>query len=61
MYRTIAILLLVPFFFAGCEAAHKGAQEVGKPVGSVMRTVGGVTEGATDAYVGQEEENPFNR
>jgi len=61
MYISILIIILFSFTFTGCETAHRGAQEVGKPVGAVMKTVGGVTEGATDAYVGEDEDNPFGR
>ena len=45
----------------GCETVHKGAQEVGKPIGSTFKAVGGVTEGAADAYADEETANPYNR
>jgi len=54
-------LLLSFLFFVGCEQVHQGAQEVGKPVGAVMKTVGGVTEGAVEGYQDSPQENPLNR
>ena len=58
VYFTIALSFI---FLVGCEAARQGAQEVGKPVGGVSKVVGGVTEGAADAYGDYEGDNPFHR
>lgn len=60
--KVISFFIVMSFlFFIGCEAARQGAQEVGKPVGAVTKTVGGVTEGAVDAYGDSDTDNPFNR
>ena len=50
-------------FFLGCKTVHKGAKEVGKPIGKTMKTVGGVSEGALEGYSDQDQEgeNPYNR
>jgi hypothetical protein len=61
MRITFAMLLCVSFLCVGCETAHKGAKEVGKPIGGTFKVLGGVTEGAADAYADDEGSNPYNR
>jgi hypothetical protein len=63
MKITILIIFLLSFFFLGCKTVHKGAKEVGKPLGKTMKAVGGVSEGALEGYSDQEQEdeNPYNR
>jgi len=45
----------------GCETMHQGAKQVGKPIGGTMKVLGGVTEGANEAYGDDEGSNPYNR
>ena len=61
MVRVLVALLLLPFFCMGCESVHRGAQEVGKPIGSTFKTLGGVTEGAAETYADEEGPNPYGR
>lgn len=61
MKQIIAGVIFFGILCAGCETVHQGAQEVGKPVGATMKTVGGVTEGAVEGYTGSQTDNPYNR
>jgi len=56
----LMILFLSPLLM-GCETVHRGAQEVGKPIGAATKAVGGITEGAAQSYGDQETDNPFDR
>ena len=59
------IIFLIAFLFSlsfiGCETVREGAQEVGKPLGAIQRSVGGVSEGAREAYEDKDYDNPYNR
>ena len=55
------LITIMSFFLMACEPVHKAAQEVGKPVGAATKTVGGITEGATEGYSNKQTENPYNR
>jgi Sec-independent protein translocase protein TatA len=55
------IIIFIIFLLIGCETVHKGAQEVGKPIGQATKAVGGVTEGAAEGYSNKQTENPYNR
>ncbi|MCB9748318.1 MAG: hypothetical protein H6755_07915 [Candidatus Omnitrophica bacterium] len=48
---------------SGCETAHEATKKGGEYIGKTTAVVGGVTEGATDGYVGKEKsgENPYGR
>ncbi|MBD3264021.1 MAG: hypothetical protein GF375_02840 [Candidatus Omnitrophica bacterium] len=59
--KFIFLIIGLIFLFGGCETVHKGAKEVGKPIGGTMKAVGGVTEGAAEAYGDEEPENPYSR
>jgi hypothetical protein len=61
--KVIFVLIMSFVFLLGCETVHQGAKEVGKPIGKAASAVGGVSEGATEGYVGQttSEENPYGR
>lgn len=59
IYLLVSFLLLV--VTVGCQTVKRGAEEVGKPLGSAMETMGGMTEGAQETYSDQEGENPYNR
>ena len=61
MRILMLLLLLLNILLVGCETIHEGAQEVGKPIGAAAKTVGGVTEGAAEAYGDKETDNPYNR
>jgi len=52
------IIIFIIFLLIGCETVHKGAQEVGKPIGQETKAVGGVTEGAAEGYSNKQTENP---
>jgi hypothetical protein len=49
--------------FIGCQTAQKAGEEVGKPVGKSFKALGGVSDGALEGYMGQEDEeyNPYGR
>ena len=53
--------LFISFFSFGCETARQGAQEAGKPIGGTFKVLGGVSEGAADAYGDSGSANPYNR
>ncbi|MCP4652192.1 MAG: hypothetical protein GY858_02255 [Candidatus Omnitrophica bacterium] len=59
--RLFVLLVMVGAFFAGCEATQQAAEGVGAPIGAITKTVGGVTDGAREAYADQETDNPYNR
>ena len=64
--KTIQSLCLGLFLFLlfGCETVHDAAQKGGSYVGKAADSVGGVTEGAADAYRGgpaTPQENPYER
>jgi len=59
--KAIVFCFLFSVFLTACQTVREGAQEVGKPIGGTMKAVGGVTEGAVEGYVGEEEDNPYNR
>jgi len=64
--KTIQVLCLGLFLFSlfGCETVHDAAQKGGSYMGKAADSVGGVTEGAADAYRGGKEtsqENPYGR
>ncbi len=59
--RVVVAIFLFSIFFTGCQAAREAGQEVGKPIGKTMKAVGGVTEGAVEGYVGEDQDNPYNR
>lgn len=58
LFMTVCCAVL---FCSGCETVHRGAQEVGKPIGETFKAVGGVTEGAAEGYADEETANPYNR
>ncbi len=59
--KTLLISIFLGMLLCGCETVHKGAQEAGKPIGATFKAVGGVTEGAAEAYGDEEPANPYNR
>jgi len=69
MFKRIGGLILLLFILSvsGCattlDDVNKGAKEVGKTGGKVMRIPGSVSEGAAEGIAGEEEEesNPYNR
>jgi len=61
MRLSVIFVFMATVLLVGCETTHRAAQEVGKPVGAVTKTVGGVTEGAAEAYGDYEQDNPYNR
>ena len=61
MKVSLSFIFLLSIFLTGCKTVYKGTQEVGKPIGATMKTVGGVTEGAVEGYVDEDSDNPYNR
>ena len=61
MRVIFVIMFLASLFFTGCETVRGGAQEIGRPVGAVNKAVGGITEGAAEAYGEENTDNPYNR
>ena len=61
MKITFLIIFLSSILLTGCETVHQGAKEVGRPIGSTMKTMGGVTEGANEGYADDEGPTPYNR
>ena len=59
--KVLAIIFVLSFVLMGCETMREGAQEVGKPIGAGAKVIGGVSEGAADAYGDKETDNPYNR
>jgi len=64
--KTIQALCLGVLLFSlfGCETVHDAAKKGGSYMGKAANSVGGVTEGAADAYRGGSEtpqENPYGR
>jgi hypothetical protein len=60
----LLVVLVVSFFaLTGCAKVKEGAEEVGKPVGKTMDTMGGLSEGAVEGYsdTGREQPNPYDR
>ena len=59
----IIFLFFILLSLGGCETVYEGSKKGGEVIGKTTRTVGGVTEGAVDGYIGQEtpEENPYGR
>ncbi len=59
------ILILSLLFTFSCrstlEEVNKGAKEIGKPVGKVLRIPGSASEGVAEGIAGEPESNPFNR
>jgi len=47
--------------FIGCETADKGAKELGKPMGKMMKTSEAISQGATEGLGTDKQSNPFNR
>lgn len=69
MFKKISSLILLLFILSvsGCattlDNVNKGAKEVGKTGGKVMRIPGSVSEGAAEGIAGEEEDesNPYKR
>lgn len=61
MRKLLIAVYFLSLFCSGCETVHQGAKEVGKPIGATFKTLGGVSEGAADAYSDEETANPYNR
>ena len=62
--RLIAIIMVISVLcFIGCETTQKAGEEVGKPIGKSFKSLGGVSDGALEGYMGQEsdEDNPYGR
>ena len=59
--KTVILGIVIALFLCGCETVHRGAQEVGKPVGAATDTLGGITEGAVQGYQDKDVDNPYNR
>ena len=59
--KLFVIMFVVSLF--GCQTVHDTAKTGGEYIGKGADAVGGVTEGATEGYVGEtpSEENPFER
>ena len=67
MFRTLrhVIPIIILLFTMSCTTTHeqvnKGARDVGKPVGKVLRIPGSASEGVAEAIAGEPESNPYNR
>lgn len=67
MFRKLRYLILVIVVLCtlGCTSTHeqvnKGAQDVGKPVGKILRIPGSASEGVAEGIAGEPESNPYNR
>ena len=62
--KLIALLAAISLLiFIGCETTQKAGEEVGKPLGKSFKSLGGVSDGALEGYMGQEseEDNPYGR
>jgi hypothetical protein len=57
----LILSLLLTFSCTTLEKANKGAKEVGKPVGKVLRVPGSLSEGVAKGIAGEPESNPYNR
>ncbi len=59
------LLLSALLLSAGCahemNAVNKGAKEIGRTGGSIMRIPHSVSEGISEGISGEPESNPYNR
>ena len=67
MKKLLLVLLTAAglSLLVGCastmENVNQGAQDAGRPVGSVTRVPGSVMEGAAQGVAGQPTANPYGR
>lgn len=59
--KTAFVFIPAMFFLTGCAELNQGAREVGKPVGSLIRTPQSLTEGVAEGYTGNSNSNPYGR
>ncbi len=57
----MGLLLLAAAVVGGCAEANQAAYEVGQPVGAAAAVPHSLTQGATDGYVGNSNQNPYGR
>lgn len=59
------ILIFSLLFVLGCtstlEQVNKGAKEVGKTSGEIIRVPSSVSEGAAEGIAGESESDPYDR
>ncbi|MBT3922126.1 MAG: hypothetical protein HOF21_06070 [Nitrospina sp.] len=69
-WRYFSLLLLLIFSFSGCasmneplDSANESAEEIGKPVGKIMKIPGSATKGAAEGMHTKENDpnNPYDR
>ena len=63
MKYSLIVVILLSLVVSGCETVHDTTKKGGTYLGKGAAAAGGVSEGAAEAYKGEEtkEENPFNR
>jgi len=70
IWRSFTLLLILLFSVSGCatlneslDSANESAEEIGKPVGKIMKIPGSVTKGAAKGMHTKENDpnNPYNR
>lgn len=67
MFNKLSSLVLILYllFAFGCastlEEVNKGAKEVGKTGGKIMRVPSSVSEGAAEGIAGESESDPYDR
>jgi hypothetical protein len=67
MLKSLGVLMLTLSLLlaSSCASvlndANKGAKEVGKTGGGVLRIPGSVSEGAAEGIAGEPESNPYKR
>lgn len=67
MFNKLSGLMLIFFllFAFGCsstlEQVNKGAKEVGKTGGKIIRVPSSISEGAAEGIAGESESDPYDR
>ncbi len=62
LFVMTMMLTIVLGSFLGCASMERGASKTGSYAGKAARVGDKVSEGAADAYVGEEApDNPYNR
>ena len=55
-------IFLFSLLFLGCDSAREGARTIGRPIGATQKVLGGVSEGAREAYSDDDaQDNPYKR